>query len=366
MACIYDLDCPNNMACMINASWFDPTVHDACMCNTYYGFTNPVLNCTGVLESPTSQFWVASSALLLILSLVLVLYSAWGVFQLLRYKLLAKDAQTIGSLQILLCSLWVTGNQVGTMASALLPNSAYHSSQPPLGDKGNEQHTMWISSMCIAAVLALSGAITIAMMWIEVANRVARMQFATTSNHQRWVFSLELIILVSLLIPLCIGQPTYALLIAFILQLVTLILYVYGNLKITRVVRKTDATSLHEIASSESHKEYKRVLRRMFTSTLIIGTVVLLGCAFSILLLMTTIMGWREYAQPEKVSLSIVANQMMVFSVIVAGLEVAKFLCESTLRKIARKQKISNESRNNSKELVPVSMASPSHPQSRF
>ncbi|KAH9254857.1 hypothetical protein BASA81_007107 [Batrachochytrium salamandrivorans] len=358
MTCTYDLDCPNNMACMINASWFDPTTHQPCMCNLYYGFSNPALDCGEVLATPTSWFLVISGAMLGLFAFCLATFSLWEFVRLVRNKMLASDAQTVGSVQILLSALCIVGDQAGTVATALMPWRAYTSLTPPFGDKANDYHTVWMSVMCVSAVLALSGAITIAMMWIEMAERVVKLRRfdqPQSGSFQRktLVFGMEALVLVCILIPVFVGQAGFAVVASFIIQIGTLLLYLYGSLKITKVVTGKDSLPSHQSpATSPMQNEYRQVLRRMYKSTLIICTVAMCGCVFSIVMLVAGLYGWKEYAVPGQVCLAVVAFQMLTLFVLLVGCETIRFLSQSTSRKLLHRRRVGSLSHTNSKELA--------------
>ncbi|KAH9254856.1 hypothetical protein BASA81_007106 [Batrachochytrium salamandrivorans] len=300
--CRSDMHCPGNEICVSNATWFDPSLYSPCMCSPYFGTTNSSPNCGGVLETSASWFWVITSALLLVLGGGLILYSTWEIARLARHRMLAVDPQTIGSLQIVLGSMSGVAAVAGNLSAALLPKKWSYTSTPPI-EKQSELHVVWIVLLCVTSTSVVSGANTIALMWLDVAHKCERMQLATASrSHGRQlakaVFVIEALVLVSVLVPVLLGYKSVT------------------------------------IFQGRDSDEYAQVLRSMQKSTVVICVCFVGSVLFSSLMMAPMVLGWKNYVKPGTVSMQAWALQILYLTAFVVGFEIIRFLGKSTTNKL--------------------------------
>lgn len=244
--------------------------------------------------------------------------------------MLAVDPQTIGSLQIGLASACGVAGVAGNLSAALSPGKWSYTSASPV-EKQSELAVVWIVLLCVASVSVLTGANTIALMWLDVAHKCERMQLATASrSHNRQlakaVFAIEALVFVAVLVPILLGNKSVSLIISFWVEVQTLGLYVYGNIRISRVIRRFQG---------EDSDEYAQVLRSMQKSTVVICACFVGSVLFSSLMLAPVVLGWRNYVKPGTVSMQIWALQILYLTAFVAGFEIIRFLGKSTTKKLA-------------------------------
>lgn len=347
--CSRDLDCANNQVCMTNTSWYTPamtTTSLGCVCSTYYGFSN-FPTCDVVLETTTSHFWLVSGLALILVSIMLIYQSTKQLIRLNYHNMLAIDPATVGVLQAWVGAMCCLIAQAGHIAAALQPERAEHTSgNLPEKDKENDFHLVWMGFQGVSCVTVTCGAITIALMWVNVATRVNNMHMGSSNsgdNETSWanpklVAAIQFIFLLAVLIPLGINYSFIALVASYFLELGTLGFYLYGSFKITKLIGgvRGNANRVVSVGSS-SGDSYTQLLRRMQRSVLVISVCFVAGVVFSTLSLFPTAFGWKEYAwSSDVVSMQIWALQCLYMTVLVAGLEVVRFLRQSIDNRVAK------------------------------
>lgn len=347
--CSRDLDCANNQVCMTNTSWYVPTTTESlgCVCSTYYGFSNfPI--CDAVLETTTSHFWLVSGLVLILMSIVLIYQPTKQLIRLNHHNMLAIDPTTVGMLQAWVGAMCCLIAQAGHIASALQPERAEHTSgNLPEEDKENDFHLVWLGFQGVSCVTVTCGAITIALMWVNVATRVNNMQMGSTNssgdNETSWanpklVAVIQFVFLLAVLIPMGTNYSFIALVASYFLELGTLGFYLYGSFKISKLIGvvRGNANRVVSVGSSPGDS-YTQLLRRMQRSVLVISVCFVAGVVFSTLSLFPTAFGWKEYARSsDVVSMQIWALQCLYLTVLITGLEVVRFLRQSIDNRVVK------------------------------
>lgn len=77
-------------------------------------------------------------------------YSTWELVRMVRHRFIAKDAQTLGTLQICVASVAMLSSQSGYVFATLSPFAA--NGTAATGEFGDNLHSAWLSLTAVGAV----------------------------------------------------------------------------------------------------------------------------------------------------------------------------------------------------------------------
>lgn len=339
MSCNDDRDCAGNLICVAHTNWFNAQKYQACMCSGYFGYSGE--NCFTVLETPASLFWIVSSAILLTIGVLLIGYSLVELFRLAQNKLLGVDVQTIGTVQTLFGALVAMIAVASNVASALMPWKAQGFGDLSSVEKQSDYSMLSAACLSVASVLTVFGAWTIGLQWLALARRCNRMLIGGKADKfkPRVFLGCECIFLLGILIPILFNYKSVALFIAFVLQTCTFLVYSFGCYRIASVIRRMQATEAAVgMITVNEEDEYGPVLRRMYRSTLCICLCFVCSVTASCLMLVPMVRGWKNYIEFGSISMQVYSLQIIYLSMFLTGFEVVRFLRNSTLTKLKRRE----------------------------
>lgn len=88
--------------------------------------------------------------MLIVLATFVIAYSTWEFVRMTRHRLIAKGAQTLGTLQICVVSIIMLSSQSSYVLVTLSPFAANGTAATgEFGDKENDLHSAWLSLTAI-------------------------------------------------------------------------------------------------------------------------------------------------------------------------------------------------------------------------
>jgi len=360
--CQYDRDCPGSLACYTNVSWYVPQPgENGCLCSSYYGFSGP--DCQQVLQTHTSRVWIGLGIIIIALQVWVFVMSMVQIGSMFRHKMVSLRAEFVGTVQLWIGSVFGIVAQIGFIWASHAPNDAQFIRGDSTKDKENTFHSGWQAFYAISAVVQLSAALTIALLWIDLAGKAARLTQLRSHGmalYQKWLAAFEITFLLLYIIPIALGYQSISVALAYLLQVTIIVTYIRGYFLMTRVIYSIASSNSGGAPVSPSVRvskgdkpkvpagsDYSRTLREMRYTTVIICTLVFLAAICSTVVFATMVVGWKEvsWVNPS-ISLQVVFFLLMVLSVTLAAVWVLVFLKHCTDRLVKREA--------TERQLVPV------------
>jgi hypothetical protein len=337
--CLYDRECLGTLACYTNVSWYVPEPgENGCLCSTYYGWAGTACDVVG--QTNTSRYWLGMGVIIIFTLTSTIIFAFNLLGKLFRNKLLSIKAETVGTVQVIFACCFGLIFEIGFTWAAYAP--AYGGYIPGANgnnDKENLYHSVWQSFTALYAILSFAAACTIALVWIDIANKARVLARGNDSSRLR-IYQIRLavvqVILFAIMVALVsVNYQTIGTLFAYILVIGLLSIYLYGYRMMTGVIRSL--TSSSQDVSGPKNNYYKPVLREMRRTALWICGAVLVATLMSTGLIVADLVGWKQSSPPDpNISYQVLFTKLMSLSVAFVDACTLYFLRQCAERQIKR------------------------------
>lgn len=243
-----------------------------------------------------------------------------------------KDSSFTANVQVFFAFILIGFSQVLNGFESQRPDLATKSANPT-GEKiaatKVTREILFVFGVCSVIVAAM----TIALVWLEVAERARRMAHRTAQtmipNTRKGVIVFE-VILVCAMIAVCAALlPSIAVVIGIIAILIVLSTYVAGFIKIYAELK-----SVSSIAAENNKVMYRTVIKEIQKTAA--GTVL---CAITLLVLCIVIAAlsaadWKQSSAPGKIPPIVVAWQILPMTIVLLAMNLLHAMRKATARKI--------------------------------
>jgi hypothetical protein len=343
MFCLGDADCPSNRVCY-DLSVFDHTLVNktGCFCSTWYGFANTsTLLCDDAFASPTAQWWIVSSGVIIFFITIALVIGAWNILRLIRCSAFTIGATSITLVQVTLGDLLLMGCCIAIILAEYDPLSYFVQAN---GDKAVGNQFIIYSFLALGYTSSLCSSITIVIVWIDIAHRSAHMSRMHGLNMRKmaiFVTIFEVFFVTAIIIPLVTGLPSYSPLAIFPFCLVVLASYIVGLRLITQVIEKV-TKDIEKNKDDDKGKKFRNVMREVkLTAAFLIFALMLIMISGALCFHYAAVVNWKTACghplRQESVPVLVVAFQSLTFSYLIATFVIHWNLNRSVTRIIRRK-----------------------------
>mmetsp|Transcript_7066 Transcript_7066/g.8140 ORF Transcript_7066/g.8140 Transcript_7066/m.8140 type:complete len:360 (-) Transcript_7066:206-1285(-) len=328
--CTTDLDCPlQQQLCYVDVDWLE-TGESLCFCETWHGWTGNDCNEYG----PGAIFYAILVSASLLILLVGFVFSLKAFSMLRSSKLLKRNSAVLTLLLNTFAFATAIGWRASVLAVIFTPEKAGEITGTDNGVDDRKLHPLQNNVekvfIGVTAVLAISAALNICIVWIQTALNTKA--FRNRDNRGLEVLRKVVIVLQVIWIITCVvliqNAASTLLLVAAAYIFIVMGLYFYGRHQIVKVLEGFNDYSGG--GTSSVADSLKSNINKICCSVVVGAIFVIVGGGiYSIL----SIIDWRNFSEPDSVSPVMVTNECIPLGVTVILFGVLRYMYASVVPK---------------------------------
>jgi hypothetical protein len=283
---------------------------------------------------PTAVFWTATAIILIILCSWGALLGLVNVARLYKVKRLSwKEPTSTSSVQILFTFVFMIVWEVFTVIEARDSSLAMQVASPHGEKIASTKLTREIFTI-LSVLLVITAAMTIALVWIEVAERARRMTARAAESvipgTRRFVIAFEVILSIAMISAIGAQYTSVGLIFGIISVCIVGGFYVFGYFRITMELK-----AVSSVVNESSKTMYQGVIKEI--RTIAMGTALWAFSIFIICVVLTSysLSNWKQTGQPgNSIPPAVVAWQVLPLALFAFALTLQIGLSKATARKI--------------------------------
>lgn len=282
----------------------------------------------------TARWWLGTAIALTIVCFVCAFLTGMNGYTLIRTaKVGWKDSSITANIQVFFAFFLIGISQILNGLESQRPDLATKSTTAT-NEKASETKVPREIIFVFGVCSVITAAMTIALVWLEVAERARRMAHRTAQtmipNTRRTVVAFEVILVCAMIASCAALMPSIAVVIGIIAILVVLGVYVAGFVKIY-----SELKSVSSIAAENNKIMYRTVIKEIQKTAA--GTVC---CAITLLVLCIIISvlsadDWKQSSAPGRIPPIVVAWQILPMTIVLLAINLLHAMRKATARKIS-------------------------------